>query len=265
LNRGQSKINLPKDHKVNPRMSLFKFFYNFLRLDRVFKPWARGREQKNMLYGSQKNLSGSDEHVSRGIGTQQTSAKTIAGLNVDEGIERFGNKEIYAEVLRSYVDNTPPLLDLLRNPTRDNLDKYAIHVHGVKGSSYGISAFTVGHKAETLENAAKAGDFDFVCNNNNDFINSVETLMSNIVDILDEMKPRLDKPKKDKPDRELLAKLMAACTKYDMDEVNSLMAEIYAYEYESDDGLVPWLRENVSLTNFAEIREKLSILIDTLV
>jgi len=55
----------------------------------------------------------------------------------------------------------------------------------------------------------------------------------------------------------LLEKLVTACAKYDVDEVDTAMVETDAYEYNSNDGLASWLRENVSLTIFSRIHEKL--------
>ena len=268
MDKGQNKINLSENDKADPgqKRNLFKIFADFFRPDRLFRRWMRGSGQENMVADSRRILSGFNEHVSCEGYDQQASLKTtVAGLDIETGMDRFGSEEVYAEVLRSYAHNTRPLLDSIRNPAKKNLSKYAICVHGIKGSSYGISAFAVGYKAEALENAANAGDFDYVSNNNNDFIDMVETLISNIVDLLDEINPRTDKPKKDKPDRELLVKLMTACAKYDMDEVDAMIAEIDVYEYESGGDLVPWLRENASLTNFLQIRERLLVLIDTLV
>jgi hypothetical protein len=40
--------------------------------------------------------------------------------------------------------------------------------------------------------------------------------------------------------------------------VEAIMAEIEKYQYESDGGLADWLRENVNLTNFKKIIDRLS-------
>ena len=45
-----------------------------------------------------------------------------------------------------------------------------------------------------------------------------------------------------------------------MEAADLIMKEIEVFEYESDDGLVPWMRDNVSQMNFSEIAEKLSAL-----
>ena len=64
------------------------------------------------------------------------------------------------------------------------------------------------------------------------------------------------------PDAATLSKVSAACEKYDIDELDEAMMNLEAYEYEIDDELVVWLRENVDRMNYNEIIYKLSSLID---
>jgi hypothetical protein len=136
--------------------------------------------------------------------------------------------------------------------------EYATTVHGIKGSSRGIYAIAVGDMAENLEKAAKTGDFDFVCENNVHLLESMNKLIADIDQFVSEKSMATQKPTKDKPDVEMLKKLRIACEKYSMDEAETIMAEIDKYRYMNDDGLSDWLRENVKLTNFKNIREKLN-------
>jgi hypothetical protein len=66
------------------------------------------------------------------------------------------------------------------------------------------------------------------------------------------------KPKKSKPDEEALSKLLGACMKYDMDEADEAMAEIEKYSYESEGGLVDFLREQFDMMKFDEIVERVN-------
>jgi hypothetical protein len=50
---------------------------------------------------------------------------------------------------------------------------------------------------------------------------------------------------------------MAACKAYDMDGVDAAMAELESYEYESDDGLAAWLKDNVTRMNFEQVTTRL--------
>ena len=76
-------------------------------------------------------------------------------------------------------------------------------------------------------------------------------------DMLDKIAAGKVKPKKDKPDDEVLARLLAACENYDIDEIDAMMTEIENYTYESNADLVVWLRENVNQMNYTQIIEQL--------
>jgi signal transduction histidine kinase/CheY-like chemotaxis protein len=222
------------------------------RLDTVLRQWVKDKDREEKLIS---NTAGQP-------GAAREFPARLDGVDVQKGFERF-NRDInsFLNVLRSYAVNTPPVLDLFRNVNKDNLADYAIEVHGLKGSSRGICAEAVGAKAEALEKAAKAGNIDFVIANNADLIEAAGKLVNNIKDLLGKMASENPKPKKDKPDGQVLSKLAAACEQYNMDEADSAMKEIDNYEYESDDGLAQWLRENVDMMNFSEIKEKLTALI----
>ena len=112
----------------------------------------------------------------------------------------------------------------------------------------------VGHLAETFANTVSS------------LIGSIrkeEALHKIIRAEADKLRKMLDKsneeqkPVKEKPDEILLSKLLCACNDFDIDEADMLFAQIDQYKYSSDDGLVDWLRDNVKMTNFTEIENKL--------
>jgi CheY-like chemotaxis protein len=187
--------------------------------------------------------------------------KDISGLDMHEGLARFGGDEkIYQQVLRSYVTNTRLILETVKEITEASLNDYIFAVHGIKASSRGIGANIIGSKAEALEKMAKAGNLNFLRANHPGFLETAENLMLDIEHILG--KATAGKPKKDKPDTVIMSMIRAACENYDIDELDAAMADLEACEYESDDGLALWLRENVDRMNYDEIIDKLSSLID---
>jgi signal transduction histidine kinase/DNA-binding response OmpR family regulator len=182
----------------------------------------------------------------------------VNGIDMQKGFKRFdNNEESFLQVLHSYEINTRPILEAMEKADQEHLAEYAILAHGISGSSYGICADTLGDKAKALEKAANARNFDFVSSNNNDFLRAAWKLVTDIEKMLDRIAEKKPKPKKEKPDLDVLSKLLFACKNYDMDGVDAAMAEIETYEYESNDGLAIWLRENVDHMNFAQIIEKL--------
>jgi hypothetical protein len=98
--------------------------------------------------------------------------------------------------------------------------------------------------------------------NNTLFIETAEKFIEDLDVFLKNRALKNSKPKKDRPEKEVLKKILIACENYDMDGVDAAMEEFEAYEYESDNELAAWLRENVDQVNFAQIIEKLSALCD---
>jgi signal transduction histidine kinase/CheY-like chemotaxis protein/HPt (histidine-containing phosphotransfer) domain-containing protein len=250
----------------NEKMFLENGFQDFLskpidlmRLDTVLRRWVYSAERENSPPSPQATGQAIEEQLPGEASPDRllTAGKNIDGLDMDKGIERFGSEETFLEILQSFADSTRPLLNSIKNVSPGDLSGYAIQVHGIKGSGRGICAYEVGDKAEALERAAKSGQYDFVASNNDDFVMLTESLISRIYGLLNEIASGISKPKKDRPSREMLAKLSEACSKYDMDMVEAAMSEIDAYEYETDDALVAWLKENVSLTNFEQISDKI--------
>ena len=185
--------------------------------------------------------------------------KKIAGLDIVKGIERYnGNEETYLKILRSYAASVRSVLSFVETVNESELADYTIKVHGIKGASYDIFAEQVGKNAEKLEKAAEAGDFNYISKHNPAFLNSVQKLIGNIESVIIAINTENPKPKKDHPESQLLLKLLAACKKYSMDGVNTVMTELEKYQYESDDGLVDWLRDQVDMTKFSRISERLS-------
>lgn len=186
--------------------------------------------------------------------------KDIPGLDIDSGLSRFqNNKSAYVDVLRSYAINTRSLLEALREINRDDLTDFATHVHGLKGSSSSINADEIACLAGALEKAANDSDFDFIKSHNCILAEKANKLISDINELLDEINADNKKPKKDKPDTEILADLCQACKNYDMDSADTALEELDSYDYDTDGELVIWLRESIERINFEEIVEKLQL------
>ncbi|MCL1927852.1 MAG: ATP-binding protein, partial [Treponema sp.] len=255
----------------NEEMFLGKGFQSFIskpieiaRLDAVIREWVQDKDTENNPAHINMDTSendGSETGERTGI-DRRIFSRNISGLDADKGMERFhGDEEVYLHVLQSYAINTQPLLKTAKGVTKEKLADYAIIVHGIKSSSRGIYAENIGARAEALEKAAKEGNFDFVSDNNATFIEEAEKLIDALNDMFGQMSPKEPKPKKGNPDNEMLLKLSEACKDFNAGVIDEIMSELYAYEYESDNGLVAWLRENVDLMNYEEITEKLSSVI----
>ena len=183
----------------------------------------------------------------------------IAGLDITQGLERFdGDEETYLKLLRSYATSVRSLLGTIEIVSKDKLKDYSLVVHGIKGASLDICAEQVAKEAHDLEIVSKEGNFDYANEHNPAFLEKAWKLVHDIEEMLSAVESANPKSFKDKPDDDVLSKLLTACKDYDMDGADAAMAEIDRYRYESDDGLADWLRDNVDVMNFEEIVEKLS-------
>jgi len=194
----------------------------------------------------------------------QPISQSIEGLNFEAGIERYGETS-YNEILRTYFVHTPPILEKLRksanpSPSKEQIGDYTITVHGLKGSSYGICAESIGKQAEALENAARSEDMKFIAANNWHLIGAAETLIKNISDYLSKISETQEEKKKAAaPDQSLLTEYLDACKNFKISSMENAQKKLEEYEYESESGaeLVKWLREQLDNLEYDAIIKKL--------
>ena len=183
----------------------------------------------------------------------------VDDLDTAKGLKRYEfDADTYMNILKSYTKSIHPMLGSIENVSRESLAEYKILVHGIKGASFGIHAEKIAEKAEALEKASKDGDFEYVIKNNPEFVEDLSKLLNNIDALFSTGNDEILKPVKDKPDDELLSKLLEACESFDIDEADAVLSEIEKYNYESDAGLSSWLRENIETMNYSAIIKKLT-------
>ncbi len=242
----------------NDEMFLNEGFQDFIskpidmiKLDAVLRRWVRDKEREGE---PEIGLSGGAVNEARADGSP-LGGMTIGGIDKHKALERFGgSEEVLIDVLRSYAAHTKPLLISLNEYLASgSLNDYAIVVHGVKGSSYGIFANDVGHLAEKLEHAAKAGDMNAVQASHPAFAVLAEELLDSIGQALQRIDAAANKPTAPAPDPALLNKLREAAAAFDMDRVDAAMERLEACRYERGEELVAWLREKVNGMEFEEI------------
>jgi CheY-like chemotaxis protein len=228
---------------------------DIMRLDMVINDFVRDKKREKELHLSPRPEE--PREISRE--GRFLEGKRIPGLNIPKGLKRFNdNVESYLSILRSYVNNTPAILESIREISAEALSAYAVQVHGVKGSSYGISAETVGKAAKELEDAANGGNIDFVKARNGPFIELTESLIRYIRDLLAELDGETQRPQQPAPDPALLEAVLQASRDYDIDGLDKAIIELEQYRYESQGDLVEWLREQSGKSAFERIEERLS-------
>jgi HPt (histidine-containing phosphotransfer) domain-containing protein len=182
----------------------------------------------------------------------------IEGMDLAGGLARFGNNaKLYLKVIKSFADNIGAHLDTLAGLTEEKLADYAIEVHGVKGSCYGIGANKEGDLAKELEFAAKAEDFDAAIAGNGAFIAAVNELVPRLQALLDAAAGGEETERRAAPDREQLSAVLEAARAFDAVKMQDVVRELEKYSYERDGDLVKWLGEQVTAFAYDRIQERL--------
>jgi CheY-like chemotaxis protein/anti-sigma regulatory factor (Ser/Thr protein kinase) len=244
----------------NEEMFLKQGFQAFLskpidvtRLYAVINTWVRDKKLEERL-----GLTVAESAREDAASEKEIPAVSINGVDLQQAMSQFGTFDTYIEALDSYRVNTPPLLETLHNPNAETLVDFAITVHGIKGASYGICAAQIGKDAEALENAARAGELDFACGQVEPFILSTTQFIAEISGFLDSIKSRDVKPLKHAPDKALLEAMRTASERYDLDTMDTIIEELERFSYKEDGALVQWIREQINMSEFDKIHERLS-------
>ena len=177
----------------------------------------------------------------------------IDGLDINKCLECFsGDCQTVVNVLRAYAESTRPLMISLNEKLdAEKLPEYAVIIHGIKGSSYGISASVVGKAAEELEHSAKAGNLYAVKTMHVAFEPLINALLCSLDAFLDTIETKKAFAKS--PDQALLSELRDACEAFDMDRIDKVIVKLESFRYEDGGELVMWLRERIDEMALGEI------------
>ncbi|MDR1248926.1 MAG: response regulator [Treponema sp.] len=228
---------------------------DIMRLDVVLRQWVQDKQREGAIGKPEQEQA---EKPSGTPGDRVLADAKIEGIDLKEGIKRFEEETIYLGILRSYAVHTPALLEKLRSPSPETLPAYAITVHGIKGASYGICAGAIGAWAEALERAAKAGDYEKIRGENAAFIALVERTLAGLEALLgNALEDRPVKQKATVPDEALLKELLDASKRFKPARMEEIIVTLEAYEYESGEELVAWLREQSDNLEYDAIRKRL--------
>jgi CheY-like chemotaxis protein len=252
----------------NEKMFLANGFQAFLSkpidimaMDGVIRQWVRNKDLEKKHKADKAEAP--DLRIGErrcGFDRRQTDRRvSLAGIDTEKGMEHLGGDwDIYWDVVKSFARYTPPLLDKIRVFSAEDINDYAIIVHGIKSSSRSIGAEALGAQAEALEHAAKAGNVDFIRENHGIFMQAAEQLLDGINAEIDRTDAGSQKPRKTEPAEETLSDLLQACLTFDIDGVDKAMEELESCEYETGADLVEWLREKADGMGFKEIVSRLS-------
>jgi len=148
-------------------------------MDSVIRQWVRDKAQEETRI--QEGDQAMPENNTENNKTESSYKKEIPGINMSQAMEQLGDdEEIFELTLQSFADNTPTVIEKLKNFEPEKITDYIITVHGMKGICRNICAEDTATMAADLEKAGKAGDIDFIKGNNAALITTVEKLLADI-------------------------------------------------------------------------------------
>jgi len=231
------------------------------QLDTIVRKWISDEQQEGD--SAEKLLHAETKSTEDSLTPSVLLDYSIEGIDFINGLERYdGDTDTYINIMRSFAKNIPQRLANAEAVTESDLAKYTTAIHGIKGSCYSICADNAAKLADALEVAGKAGDYEFILANNAAFVEKVRSILSGIDEVLAKMQTVRLKGQMAKPDIKLLEKLRDACNRRNVSEVDVLVENLDSFEYESDSGLVQWLREMADEMKYAEIAKRLEKLSD---
>ncbi|MDR2503915.1 MAG: response regulator [Deltaproteobacteria bacterium] len=231
-----------------------------IQLDAELKLWIRDKQSESTLL--QARQAAESKNKSPCVAEAAFDISNACGFklfDLAEGLRRYGDEDIYLQVLRSYLRHTPPLLDSIRALSRETLPEYALAVHSLKGASHGICAANVASLAEKLEKDSKAGDLDAVLAGNQRLLEAAQELLQELEALLHLHQAEDHRPKSllAEPDPVLLRGMLEACVRFRLKEMEDILVELEKYQYATGADLVLWLREQTENLEYEAIRARL--------
>ncbi|GEM_PF-3525658 len=186
-------------------------------------------------------------------GQISSSSLSVNGINISDGIKRFGgDKKAYWQALKSYVLHTPGLLHEIQG-FMDCPERYAVAVHGLKGSSYYICAYEVGAYAEHMEQESKAGNHEAIRQETTALLTLTSSLIENIRQAIESDSAGNKRNIAHIPDKTVLEKMRKCCRSFDIQGMIVALETLEQYQYEKDDELITELRKKIEELEYDEL------------
>jgi HPt (histidine-containing phosphotransfer) domain-containing protein len=171
----------------------------------------------------------------------------MEGIDITAALTLYGNSgTALMPILKSFVAHTPALIKRMDAHLETSLPDYVVEVHGLKGTCNAICAAETAALARELEAASREGKGEAVKARHGELRRRAFALVEELSALLNEWEagqPVKEKELRDKPDRELLARLSAAAAAFNSNAIEEALEELERYRYESGEELILRLRE----------------------
>ena|GEM_PF-3154921 len=239
------------------KLELDKILIKYIHSKQSAETLEEVEKQKHYLEKEEQSDTAANEFI-----LPYLKNANIKGLNISYAMDNFGGSaKTYMDVLSSFVNSVRPLTQKLCAVKKEMLQEYAILIHGIKGSCYGIGAAECGDLAKELETLAKKGDFEQIHRKNKYFVKEIENLSDDINKLLEDTenaKKQFDSRELlEEPNEELLRALIAATGNYETDKMNEIISKLDMYKYKKRNDLITFIKEKAVNFAYDEIEKKL--------
>ncbi len=161
---------------------------------------------------------------------------SVEGISVEDGIRFSGGAEGFINALKMFVETLEGNIDVIQKAFNEkDLKFYTVKVHALKSSARIIGALELSNQAKKLEDAGKAGDIEYILNNNDKLLDAYKSFQDRFSGLFykedDENKPLL-------PPEELNEAINAIkelVPQMDYDAIEMVMEQIHEYKLEEKD------------------------------
>jgi CheY-like chemotaxis protein len=240
---------------------------DIMQMDAAINRWVRDKKMEkeiDLKTPENKNIesigmTNPSDQLDPSIEALIKAGAHIKGLDIRSSLKRINwDTETWIKMVHVFIRTTPGLLEILKDKTKENLSKFAITVHGMKSVCYSFGALNAGDKAKELEKHSRAGDLSFVQENTDSFVRMIEEFLKGLEELLEAITVKIEKPLKERPDPEVLAKILKAAESYNLRNLEEGIAALDEYSYQEEQELILWLKEQCKALEFAAIQERVA-------
>jgi CheY-like chemotaxis protein len=235
------------------------------RLDSVLNQWIRDKQSEETLKEAESRGAGRPQKQNSSMKNDPEGTwlleHPVEGVDFTTALILYGNSgAAYIPILKSFVSNTPPLLEKMNTDLETSPADYLIAVHGLKGTCNAIGATETGTLARELEFGMKERNIKLVKFRNKELVEKAGGLVEGLKKMLDEFessRPAEKRETRTEPDGELLRRLSEATAAFNSNETEEILRELEQYRYERREDLVQWLRERAENFDYDAMHQRL--------
>lgn len=208
------------------------------------------------------NRGAENERLLRSSGFDDVLEKPIDKGKL-EGIltEYLGQrKERKAEIYRAYARELRQIGGCLEQQLQENLEKFVIYVHGIKGSSRNLGMLELGDFAERMEAAGRNGKKEEIQRELPSFLKLLKETEERVEKELRNLCPALPEQhcRKGEWDRDILMSLEEALDNFNLDKAEEIMKNLRKYTYEErEQNFLDSLQEDIENLDYEIAAEKI--------